>query len=145
MVSKEINFHETFRSDEPVSPSSRRQLGFVLAAVFAIFGLVPLIHAGKVRGWPLIVAGIFLASAIFAPRLLSPLLWLWTQVGNFLAKITNPILLGLIFYGALLPTGLILRAFGRRPLNLSFEPDQRSYWVKRHPPGPAPRNMKKQF
>jgi hypothetical protein len=143
-MAEKLNFHEAFRSDEPVKPASKRRFGYLLAGAFTIVGLWPLTHSSHVRIWALIVAAMFLTSAVLIPRLLSPLLWLWTQIGLLMHKITNPILLGLIFYGAIVPTGFIMRALGKRPLHLAFEPNRRSYWIERIP-GPAPRTMTKQF
>ena len=79
------------------------------------------------------------------PRALGPLHWLWQRLGLLLHKVTNPILLGLIFFGAVVPTGLVMRALGKRPLRLTFDPAAKSYWILREPPGPSPDSMKKQF
>ena len=143
-MTEKLNFHEAFRSDEPVKPASKRRFGYVMAGAFAILGLWPLIRSGHAHVWALIVAAMFFTSAVLIPRLLAPLLWLWTQLGLLLHKVTNPVALGLIFYGAIVPTGFIMRALGKRPLHLAFEPNRQSYWIERVP-GPDPRSMTKQF
>src|SRR5712691_7559789 len=106
-MAEKLNFHEAFRSDEPVKPASKRRFGYLMAGAFAIVGLWPLTRSGHVHVWALIVAVMFFASGVLTPRLLAPLLWLWMQIGILMHRITNPILLGLIFYGALVPTGFI--------------------------------------
>jgi hypothetical protein len=53
--------------------------------------------------------------------------------------------MGLLFFGAVLPTGFVMRALGKDPLRLKIEGNRESYWVKRRPPGPAPETMKDQF
>jgi hypothetical protein len=143
-MAEKLNFHEAFRSDEPVQPASKRRFGYLMAGAFAIVGLWPLTRSGHAHVWALIAAAMFLALAVLIPRLLAPLLWLWTQIGLLLHRITNPVLLGLIFYGAIVPTGLVMRALGKRPLHLAFDPGRRSYWIERVP-GPDPRSMTKQF
>jgi hypothetical protein len=40
---------------------------------------------------------------------------------------------------------LLLRALGKDLLRLKREPDARTYWIAREPPGPAPGSMSKQF
>jgi hypothetical protein len=143
-MTEKLNFHEAFRSDDPAKPASKRRFGYLMAGAFAIVGLWPLTRSGHVHVWALIVAVMFFTSALFIPRLLAPLLWLWMQIGFLMHRITNPILLGLIFYGAFVPTGFIMRALGKRPLHLAYEPERKSYWIERVP-GPAPSTMTKQF
>jgi hypothetical protein len=50
-----------------------------------------------------------------------------------------------VFFGTVLPTGLIMRTLGKDPLRIKWQPDNNSYWIERHFPGPAPESMKDQF
>ena len=43
-----------------------------------------------------------------------------------------------MFFGTVLPIGLVMRALGKDLLRLKREPDADSYWIVRAPPGPAP-------
>jgi hypothetical protein len=76
---------------------------------------------------------------------LSPLNRLWLRLGLLLQRITNPIVLGILFFGTVLPIGLLMRLAGKNPLRLGFDRDARSYWTPRQPPGPAPDTMPRQF
>jgi hypothetical protein len=124
---------------------SERSFGIVFACVFALIGLVPWALGHGLRSWALIVAVIFLAAAYIAPRLLTPLNYVWFKFGLLLHHIVNPIVMALIFYGAVLPTGLAVRAFGKDLLRLKRDPSAKSYWIERDPPGPAPESMTRQF
>jgi hypothetical protein len=124
---------------------SERSFGIVFACVFALIGLVPWALGHGLRSWALIVAVIFLAAAYIAPRLLTPLNYVWFKFGLLLHHIVNPIVMALIFYGAVLPTGLAVRAFGKDLLRLKRDPAAKSYWIERDPPGPAPESMTRQF
>ncbi len=53
--------------------------------------------------------------------------------------------MALLFYGTVLPTGLVARAMGKDLLRLERKPDAESYWIVREPPGPSPETMKDQF
>ena len=53
--------------------------------------------------------------------------------------------MGLIFFVAVTPTALIMRLVGKDPLHRRFEPEARTYWIERRPPGPEPETMKNQF
>ena len=59
--------------------------------------------------------------------------------------VVSPIVMSLVFYGAVLPVGLVMRVMRKDPLGLKIEPDRDSYWILRRPPGPAPQTMKDQF
>ena len=41
--------------------------------------------------------------------------------------------------------GLVMRAFGKDFLRQKLDPNAKSYWIERTPPGPPPQSMKNQF
>ena len=88
---------------------------------------------------------LFLATALLCPAALKLFNRLWLKFRLLLHKVVNPIVMALVFFGAVLPTGLIMRALGKDPLRLKWQPDANSYWIDRSPPGPAPKSMKDQF
>ena len=137
--------HEVFQSRESVKSSSDRAFGFVFTAVFAIIGLAPLVGGGAVRGWSLAIGALFAALSLLRPRTLAPLNRLWTRFGLLLHHIVNPVVMGVMFFLVVTPIGLMMRALGKRPLNIDLVPDAESYWIERNPPGPAPETMKQQF
>ena len=137
--------HETFDRAPPVKTSSDRSFGLVFAAVFAIVGLIPLVRAQPARAWALGIAVAFVVVALVRPALLAPANRLWTRLGALLHRIVNPVVTGLLFYLAVTPTGLIIRAMGRDPLRLRRDPAAESYWIRRDPPGPPPESMPQQF
>jgi len=93
----------------------------------------------------LFLAALFLVAALLRPSLLNPLNLLWLRFGLLLQKIVNPVIMALLFFGTVLPTGLVMRMMGKDPLRLRREPDAESYWIVRVPPGPSPETMKDQF
>lgn len=143
--SKTNAVHETMKRDEEVKGSSDRAFGIVFTVVFVIVGLWPLTGGGSPRIWALIVAGVFLAAALMYPTILAPLNRLWTRFGLLLHKITNPIIMGLVFFVTVTPTALIMKMMGKDPLNRKIDRNAKSYWIDRQPPGPSPETMKNQF
>jgi hypothetical protein len=55
-----------------------------------------------------------------------------------------PVATALVYYVAIVPLGLGLRAFGKDMLLLRLDPVVPTYWIKRDPPGPARGTMTKQ-
>ena len=139
------SFHENLSPTDDVKSGSDRSFGIVFAVVFAIIGLLPLWNGENIRIWALVITGLFLAAALIYPKMLGPLNRIWFQFGLLLHKIVSPLIMGLIFFGAVMPTGLLMRLFGKKPLDLDFDPSLQSYWIHRTPPSPEPGSMKRQF
>ena len=137
--------HESFERSDEVHGSSDRSFGVVFAVVFSVIGLLPLAFGSGVRVWALVLGTAFLLMALAIPRSLAPLNRLWLRFGLLLHRIVSPIVLGIMFYGVITPTGAIMRAFGKDLLRLRFDRSSRSYWVDRVPPGPPPESIKDQF
>jgi hypothetical protein len=85
------------------------------------------------------------AFTILRPGLLHPANVAWMKFGLLLSKFVNPIVTGLLFYLVITPMGLLMRAFGKRPLRLGFDPGVETYWIERQPSGPKPETMSQQF
>ena len=143
--SKTNALHEPTSHDEPAKGSSDRGFGIVFTVFFALIGLAPLVSGKPVRIWSVALAGVLLAVALIRPGLLAPLNRLWTKFGLLLHRITNPIIMAAVFFVAVTPTALLMKAFGKDPLHRRFDRGARSYWIERTPPGPDPESMKNQF
>ena len=68
--------------------------------------------------------GLINSSLLKIPNLL------WFKFGMILAKIINPIVLGLIYLLLFIPTAIALRLFKKDVLNLKVRNDENTYWVK---------------
>ena len=137
--------HESFSRDEEIVAGSDRSFGFVMAGAFAVVSLLNFWHAGRIWPWTTGLAAIFLIAALLRPAVLNPLNRIWLKFGLLLHRIVNPVIMALLFYGTVLPTGLIARAMGKDLLRLKRDPGAASYWIVRTPAGPAPETMKDQF
>ena len=137
--------HETLSSSTEVQLGSDRTFGFVFAAVFAFISVYLLINGSPHGLWAGGISIAFLAIALLRPIMLRAANSLWFRLGLLLNKIMSPLVMGLVFFGTVLPTGLLMRVFGKRPLALNFDPTAESYWIKRDPAEPTPESMKKQF
>ena len=137
--------HETLKRDDDVQIGSEKSFGLVFAVVFVIIAVFPLIDGDAVRVWSLGIAACFLFAAFFAKPLLRPLNLLWFKFGLLLYKIVNPVVMALLYYSTMVPTGLLMKLCGKDPLNRAFDAEAKSYWIERDPPGPEPESMKRQF
>jgi hypothetical protein len=137
--------HEKIQARRPVKQSSDRAFGLVFTGVFLLVGLWPLWGGAGPRWWALGLAGLFLVAGLAVPRVLRPLNRAWTRFGQLLHRVVNPVVMALLFFGVITPIGLLRRAVVRDPLRLARDPEAKSYWIERDPPGPAPETMTQQF
>jgi hypothetical protein len=137
--------HEVFSREEKIVAGSDRSFGFVMAGALALVSLLNAWHVGRVWPWTAALAALFLAAALLRPAILNPLNRIWLKFGLLLHRIVNPVIMGLLFFGTVLPTGLVMRALGKDLLRLKRQPEANSYWIVRQPPGPSPETMKDQF
>ena len=137
--------HENFSRDEAITAGSDRSFGIVMAGGFSVVALLNGWHGGKVGPLMVGIAVLFLAAALLYPAVLNSFNRAWLKFGLLLHRLVSPIVMGLVFFGTVLPTGLIMRAMGKDLLRLKQQPDTESYWIVRQPPGPAPETMKDQF
>ena len=109
---------------------SNKSFGIVFFIVFLIISVYPLFFDENIRIWSLIVSLLFLVLGLINSRILTPLNRLWFKFGMFLGKFISPIIMGIVFFIVVTPTGLIMRAFKKDLLNLKKK-DTKSYWIKR--------------
>ena len=140
-----MSSHEKVRRSDSVKMGSSRAFGLVFAAVFLIIGFWPMLNAMPATLWALGISAIFLIISLIRPRLLNPFNRAWFWLGVFLHRIVNPIIMAFLYYLTVTPTALLMRFFGKRPLDLEFNDTVDTYWIQRRPRGPSPKSMKNQF
>ena len=127
---------------DKIKISSNRSFGLLFFVVFLIVSLWPLTHEGSIRIWSVIVSAVFLILGLINSRLLTPLNVLWFKLGMILGAIISPIVMGIVFFLVVTPTGFILRIMGKDLLNKKYDKEKETYWIKRNAPIGT---MKRQF
>ena len=127
--------------DNEKNHSSNKSFGIVFFILFIIIGFYPLLNDGYLRIWSIVVSIIFLILGLINAKILTPLNKVWFKFGIILGKIVSPIIMLLIFFLVVTPTGIIMRLFGKDLLNLKIN-KKKSYWIERA--GPKSK-MKNQF
>jgi len=130
---------------EKPKTSSDRSFGLVFFGFFLIVAMLPLAQGQHVRLWAIGVGLGFGGIAVLAPAILAPLNRLWTKFGELLHRFISPITLGVLFFGVVTPTALLLRILRKDPLRLKFDSNALTYWIERTPPGPKADTFKQQF
>lgn len=124
---------------EHKTPGELRRYGLVMAgALLAVSALLFFRGAGV---WPW-TAGLslgFLAVSLLAPGILAPVERVWMVFAGILGFVMTNVLLTIVFFLAVTPTGLLMRLFRRDPLARGFDPGRESYWLETDPDGPGSR------
>lgn len=94
--------------------------------------------------WPFSAAlsVFFLIAARFSPAILSPVEKGWMKLAAVMGFIMTNVLLTLVFFIAIVPTGLIMRLLRKAPLKLAFSRKSKTYWTDVDPEGPCGRPEK---
>ena len=109
-----------------------RRFGLIVGGIFGALGIWPAVVRGQSpRLWMVGLAVALVVPALLAPRVLAPAHRAWMALGDALGWINTRLVLGLIFFGVVTPTGLVLRLTGRDPMRRAFEPNAVSYRVLR--------------
>ncbi|MGP8233537.1 MAG: SxtJ family membrane protein [Methylovirgula sp.] len=137
--------HETLASFRKVEASSNRKFGLTIGAVLLALSVLPLLHHRQPHWWLLAVSAIFLIAGVAFPAILAWPNRLWFKLGLALNAIVSPIVMGGLFFGAVVPIGWLVRRNGEDILALRLAPETSTYWITRDPPGPASGSLGKQF
>jgi hypothetical protein len=114
--------------------------GILFFILFLIIGLYPLISVEPIRIWSVIISLVFLIIAIIRPNLFTFLNRLWIQFGIFLGKIISPVIMGIVFFFLVTPTGIFIKILKKDVMGLKRGAP--SYWINRKD---KVQSMKKQF
>ena len=114
--------------------------GILFFIFFLIIGFFPLISVGIIRIWSVVLSLVFLIITIIRPNLFTFLNRSWIQFGIFLGKIISPIVMGLVFFFVVTPSGILVRILKKDVMGLKRGAS--SYWINRKD---KLQSMKKQF
>ena len=120
--------------------SSNKSFGIVFFIFFAALALYPLIYHEEIKLWALIISFIFLILGLVNSSILTPLNLIWFKFGILLGNFFSPIVMAIVFFCVVTPTGLIMKLFNKDLLKLKKR-DKKSYWIERK----VKSEMKNQF
>ena len=126
---------------DDIKISSNKSFGIVFFVIFLLIAIYPLTNGGDIRIWSGIISFIFLVLGLLNSRILTPLNKIWFKFGIILGKIISPVIMAIIFFLVVTPTGLIMRILGKDLLNLK-KTNKDTYWIVKDNTN---NNLKNQF
>ena len=126
---------------EKIKLPSNRNFGIVFSIVFLIIAIWPILNQNEIRIWSTIISLIFLILGLINSKFLSPLNKAWFKFGLILGSVIAPIVMGIVFFLVVTPTGLIMKALGKDLLGLKRNKNN-TYWLEKDN---SNNNLKNQF
>ena len=111
--------------------SSNKSFGIVFFIVFLLVGTYPLLNNNEIRIWSIVLSIIFLILGLKNSRFLTPFNLLWFKFGILLGKVVSPLVMGLIFFLVVTPTGIIMKMLRKDLLKLK-KSNNKTYWIKKN-------------
>ena len=138
---------QLFKSEQHdivVGPSNRN-FGFTMAAVFALIAILGLYNSSSRTPIWVCIAVCFAVLTLWRPQSLELAIRGWLRLGLLMYRVVNPIIMAILFFGAILPIGLAMRWFGKDFLRLVLDRSASTYWLRRSDLRPPSESMRQQF
>jgi hypothetical protein len=121
-------FHENLEREEDAKLGSDKTFGLFFASVSFAISIYGYWHSSQHWDAWLVAATLFLAASFLAPKFLRPLNFVWFRFGLLLHKFIGPLVMGVLFFFAFLPIGLLMRIFGVTPIVSKVDRNASTYW-----------------
>ena len=133
-------------------PRALRHFGVLFWVVFWIVaGIIVYKHGLRaVYGHPWavgfeIAGGLFLLAGYAFPAVLKTPYRLWMGLAVVMGIVMSSLILTLVYYLMMTPIGLVMRLFGKDPMNRKIDREAETYWRPRAPETNDPARVEKMF
>jgi len=117
-------------TDYKLELPSNKSFGIVFFIVFLIIALYPILKGQDLRLWSLIISLIFLILGMINSTVLTPLNKIWFKFGILLGNIISPIVMAIVFFGVVLPTGIVMKILRKDLIRLKKN-NKNTYWIEK--------------
>ncbi|HZW38403.1 MAG TPA: SxtJ family membrane protein [Ignavibacteriaceae bacterium] len=108
-----------------------RKFGFTIGIFLIIVAGIIYLWKGNLNYYLLLIAFLLIIPALLFPMILKPLNRVWMGLGIVLGWFTSRIILTLLFFLVITPIAFIVKILGKDFLNLKYEKNSSSYWIKK--------------
>jgi len=126
--------------------SSNRAFGLFFSSILTFLGLFLLVSSRVEIFFVLQALSIILfVISLTVDNLLGPINRVWAQTGLLLSKITNPIILSIVFFLIVVPYAMVSRLLKRDVLEVKSNVSTGSYWKVREEESRSIEWLKRQY
>jgi hypothetical protein len=127
-----------------LTPREGRRFGFTVGGAFFVLAVLawwrerPFV--ADILG---VVAGLLVVAALLVPTRLGPVERAWMTLAHAISRVTTPLVMAVMYFGIITPTGLLRRAFGHNAIEHRALSD--GFWKARPPGKRRSTSMEHQF
>ena len=116
---------------EPATPKVLREFGLIAGVLIALlWGLYHPWHGHTAMPlWPWITGVILVVVSLLMPAVIRPFFWVATMFSAVMGMFMTPIVLGIMYYGMVVPMGVLMRLFAKDPMRRTIDPGATTYRV----------------
>ncbi len=105
-----------------------RNAGVAVGIAFVLISIWPfLVHSLSIRYWAAIVAGVLFFFALLAPQFIYWPYRLWMAFGAILGWVNTRVILSLLYFLVITPTGIIRKLFTTDTVNARIDKSLSTY------------------
>lgn len=108
-------------------------LALLFLVIPCLIGSYTAFWKGSANGYIWIAAGVVLAVCRLIPPVFRAIYAFWFGFSIVLGYFVSRIILTVVFWLVMTPTGLIMRVTGKDPMDRKLDPGAPSYWKPREP------------
>jgi hypothetical protein len=113
-----------------------RKFGLVMAGAFLLLAAYLWYREITNPWWIGSIGGAFLGLGLLVPIALAPIEFVWMKIAHVMGFVMTRVILTLVFFLAITPTGLVFRLLGKDLLQKKIDPKADTYWIPAEPDGP---------
>lgn len=127
-----------------LSPAEGRRFGLTVGAAFTALAGVAGWRGHQLEArWLAGVAGALVAGGLLVPMRLGVVHGAWMALGKAISKVTTPVFMGIVYFAAVTPIGILRRLAGHN--RLARPRGSTTYWISRASKTAARSDMERQF
>ena len=132
---------------QSLNAGTRQLRSFGITLGVAVLVIAGILHWRDISG-VIVVAGIglvLITAGIAIPKSLRLLYKPWMTLAIVLGFIMTRVLLSAIYVFLFVPTGLLMRLFGKDPLRRRLDPNAKTYWIPKQYDAEAPDRLERYY
>ena len=118
------------KSNIKINIGTEKNFGLVFSLFFICIGLFPILFSNKINIIFCLISFIFLFFSIFYSKIFYYPNIIWFKFGILIGNLISPLIMMLIYFGTVTPTGVIMKSIGKDLLK-EKKNNNKTYWVKK--------------
>ena len=125
--------------------SDWKKFGLTMGIILSVIGFFLLWKKNNNYNYILFLAAAFFITGLILPSILRPIYKAWMALAVVMNFIMTRVIMAVIFYLIVTPTGLIASLTGKKFLDMKIDKSAKSYWIIREKTNKLKSDYERQF